>query len=109
MLSSDPASTVTGATLVDQAADSVVRLGRVTRYSLPATISQSVTVTLSTVGAAVGDVIKILSPGTSAHTVAVANGGAGAGTLNTLGSGPIGFVPAYFLTVRTGFTTGSSI
>lgn len=87
---------LTGTTLVDQAADSAVVLGRLTRYSLPATISQAITVTLATTGAVVGDVIKILSPGTSAHIVTVNNGGVGAGTLNAIGSGKVGFVQAYF-------------
>ena len=82
--------------IADASTTTVNVLGRDTRYSMAATLTQTNTVTLGTTGAVAGDRMTILSPGTSAHTVVVVNGGVGAGTLNTIGSTKIGFVSAYF-------------
>jgi hypothetical protein len=59
-------------------------------------LSQNSTVTLNTTGAVVGDIIKIVRTDTSAYTIAVVNGGAGAGTIATLPVSVIGFVEAVF-------------
>lgn len=81
--------------LADGATSTVQVLGHDTRYTITLT-TQNNAVTLGTTGAELGDRMTILSPGTAAHTVAVINGGAGAGTLYTIGSGKAGFVSAYF-------------
>lgn len=87
---------VTGTALTDTATTTIQRVGRVSRYLLAGTMSQDETVTLGTTGAVVGDVIKIVRTSTSAHTLAVANGGAGTGTLCTLINSKIGFAQAIF-------------
>lgn len=92
----DEVYAVTGAALTDTATQTVQRLGKITRYLMPAVFSQNSTVTLGTTGALAGDVIKILSPGTTAHTLAVSNGGGAAGTLDTIGSAHTGYVQAQF-------------
>ena len=84
-----------GANLADSATDTATVLGRVTRYKLP-TLSQNCTVTLSTTGAVVGDVIRIVRTDTSAHTLAVQDGGSGTPTLCTLVASKVGFAQAYF-------------
>ncbi len=86
---------ITGVTLVNQAANNAPRLGRVTKY-LAAAISQTETVTLTTTGAVVGDVIRIIRTDASAFTLVVVNGGGGAGTLCTLVASKIGFANAIF-------------
>lgn len=87
---------VTGTALTDTAATTVQRAGRVTKYLLAGTMSQGETVTLGTTGAVVGDIIRIIRTSVSAQTLAVVNGGAGAGTLCTLVASKIGFAQAYF-------------
>lgn len=87
---------VTGTALTDTASTTVQRQGRVTKYLLAGTMSQGETVTLGTTGAVVGDIIRIIRTSTSAQTLAVVNGGAGAGTLCTLVASKIGFAQAYF-------------
>lgn len=84
-----------GTALADSATDNAAALGRVTRYNCP-TLSQNNVTTLVTTGAVVGDVIRITRTDTSAHTLAVANGGAGVGTIATIASAKAGFVQAYF-------------
>jgi hypothetical protein len=84
-----------GTNLANTATQTVPRLSRITRYKFP-TIGQNSTVTLSTTGAVIGDVVRIVRTDTSAFTLAVANGGAGAGTLVTLVASKPGFVQAYF-------------
>jgi hypothetical protein len=61
-------------------------------YLLAGTMSQGETVTLGTTGAVLGDIIRIVRTSTSAQTLAVVNGGAGAGTLATSSLSKIGFV-----------------
>lgn len=87
---------VSGTALTDTAATTVQRAGRVTRYLLAGTMSQGETVTLGTTGAVVGDIIRIVRTSTSAQTLAVVNGGAGAGTLCTLVASKIGWAQAWF-------------
>lgn len=87
---------VTGTPIPDAAATTVQRQGRVTKYLMAGTMSQGVTVTLGTTGAVQGDVMRIIRTSTSAQTLAVANGGAGAGTLATLVASKVGFVQAIF-------------
>lgn len=86
-----------GTAMTDTASQSVVALGRQTRYAFAsATMTQNDTVTLSTTGAVVGDVVKIVKNSVSAFTLAVVNGGAGAGTLATLIASKLGWLQAYF-------------
>ncbi len=87
---------ITGTALTDVAATTVQRQGRVTKFLLAGTMSQDETVTLGTTGAVLGDVIRIIRTSTSAQTLAVVNGGAGAGTLCTLIASKIGFAQAIF-------------
>lgn len=87
---------VFGTALTDTAATTVQRGGRTTRFLLGGTMSQDETVTLGTTGAVAGDRIKIVRTSTSAHTLAVANGGAGTGTLCTLVASKVGFANAIF-------------
>lgn len=87
---------VTGTALTDTATTSVARAGRVTKFLLAGTMSQGETVTLATTGAVKGDIIRIIRTSTSAQTLAVVNGGAGAGTLCTLVASKIGFAQAFF-------------
>lgn len=91
-----PGQGVTGTALTDTATTTIQRVGRYSRYLLAGTMSQGETVTLGTTGAVVGDIIKIVRTSTSAQTLAVVNGGAGAGTLCTLVSAKIGFAQAVF-------------
>lgn len=86
---------VNGTALINTASQNATSLGRVTRYTFP-TIGQTSTVTLTTTGAKVGDIVRIARTDVSAFTLAVANGGPGAGTLATLVASKIGFVQAYF-------------
>lgn len=88
-------SQVSGTNVPNAAATTVQRVGRVSRYLVP-TIGQATTVTLGTTGAVVGDLMRIVRTDTSAFTLAVVNGGAGAGTLATLIASKVGFVEAWF-------------
>lgn len=92
----DDATIPVNVAATDSASQTINRAGRVTRVNVPAVISQNTSITLGTTGAVIGDIMRVCSPGTSAHTVAVINGGTGAGTLNTVGSGKVGYVQAYF-------------
>lgn len=85
-----------GTALTDTATTTVQRSGRVTRFLLAGTMSQNETVTLGTTGAVIGDVIRIVRTSTSAFTLAVVNGGAGAGTIETLIASKVGFSQSYF-------------
>lgn len=85
-----------GTALTDTATTTVQRAGRFTTFLLAGTMSQGETVTLGTTGAVKGDIIKIIRTSTSAQTLAVVNGGAGAGTLCTLVASKIGFAQAWF-------------
>lgn len=87
---------VAGTPLTDTAATTIQRVGRTSRYLLAGTMSQAETVTLGTTGAVLGDRIRIVRTSTSAQTLAVVNGGAGAGTLCTLVASKIGFAQAEF-------------
>lgn len=87
---------VAGTPLTDTATTTVQRVGRVSRYSLSGTMSQDETVTFGTTGAVLGDIMRIVRTSTSAHTLAVVNGGAGAGTLCTIVASKIGWVQAWF-------------
>lgn len=86
---------VVGGAITDQASDTVQRQGRLTVYTAP-TLSQNTAVTLGTTGAVVGDVIRINRSSTAAFTLALINGGTGAGTLATLVASKVGFLQAYF-------------
>lgn len=71
-----------GGALTD--ADATLTIAAGGRRVLPAsTLSANRTVTLSTGGAVAGDVIEIVRLDVGAYTLAVVNGGAGAGTLLT--------------------------
>jgi len=83
------------ASLTNTSTQTITSVGRSVTYLQPA-LSQGSTVTLSTTGAVVGDIIKIVRTDTSAYTIAVVNGGAGAGTIATLPVSVIGFVEAVF-------------
>lgn len=87
---------VTGTALTDVATTTVQRVGRVSKYLLAGTMSQGETVTLGTTGAVKGDILRIIRTSTSAQTLTVVNGGAGAGTLCVLIASKIGFAQAYF-------------
>lgn len=86
---------VNGTALTDTASQNATSLGRTTRY-LFATMSQNSTVTLTTTGAVAGNTVRIVRTSTSAFTLAVVNGGAGAGTIVTLDASKAGFAQAYF-------------
>jgi hypothetical protein len=87
---------VNGAALTNTAATTVQRGGVVTRFLLAGTMSQDETVTLGTTGAIAGDIIRIVRTSTSAHVLAVVDGGPGTPTLVTLPNSKVGFVQAYF-------------
>jgi hypothetical protein len=86
---------VNGTNLSNTASQTVQSLGRLTRYTIPA-ISQTSTVTVGTTGAVTGNRVKIVRTDTSAFTLAVVNGGPGAGTLATLDASKMGFCEVYF-------------
>lgn len=85
-----------GTALTDTATTTVQRAGRYTVFLLAGTMSQGEAVTLGTTGAVLGDIIRINRTSTSAQTLAVVNGGAGAGTLCTLVASKIGWAQAWF-------------
>lgn len=74
---------------------SVVAQARVTR-ALFASMSQNSTVTITTTGAVVGDVMRIVRTDTSAHTLTVVDGGTGTPTLAVLVASKSGWCQAYF-------------
>lgn len=84
-----------GTALANTAAQTIEVVGRKSRFKCAA-LGQNSTVTLGTTGAVVGDTIRISRTDTSAFTLAVVNGGAGAGTLVTLDASKAGFAQAYF-------------
>ena len=86
---------VNGPNVPNQAATTVQPVSRISRY-LVAALGQATTVTLGTVGATVGMVIRIVRTDVSANTLAVVNGGGGGGTLITLPVSKTGYVQAYF-------------
>jgi hypothetical protein len=86
---------VSGTNIPNAASTTVQRVGRVSRY-LVAALSQTTTVTLGTTGAVVGDYMRIIRTDASAFTLAIVNGGGGAGTLCTLVASKIGFAEAWF-------------
>lgn len=86
---------VSGGAITDSASSTVQRAGRLTVFSCP-TLSQNCAVTIGTTGAVVGDVVKINRSDTNAHTLALVNGGAGAGTLATLVVSKVGYIQAAF-------------
>src|SRR6185437_8179294 len=86
---------VNGAALADTATQTAEVQGPVNRFTF-ATMSQNSTVTLSTTGAVAGDVVTISRTDTSAHTLAVVDGGTGTPTLATLVASKVGFVKAWF-------------
>lgn len=88
--------TAVGADLANADA-TVQRAARVTWFTLPAaTLSTNRTVTLGTTGATVGDEILVTRLDATANTLAIANGGAGAGTLVTLPVSKVNFARARF-------------
>jgi hypothetical protein len=86
---------VAGTNVPNAASTTVQRVGRVSRYLVPA-LAQTTTVTLGTVGAVKGDLMRVVRTDSSAFTLAIANGGAGAGTLATMPVSKVGFVEAWF-------------
>jgi hypothetical protein len=81
--------------LTDASPTILVTAGK--RRVMPAaTLSTNRTVTLGTTGAVTGDEIEIIRQDVTANTLAVVNGGAGAGTIATLPASKTGFVRAYF-------------
>lgn len=86
---------VFGTNIPNAAATTVQRVGRISRYLVPV-IGQNTTVTLGTTGAVYGDVVRVIRTDASAFTLAVANGGVGAGTLCTLLASKVGDAQAFF-------------
>ena len=84
-----------GAAISDLATSTIQRQGRLTVYPCP-TLSQNSAVTLGTTGAVVGDVVRINRSSTAAFTLALVNGGAGAGTLATIVASKVGYIQAAF-------------
>lgn len=84
-----------GTNLADTATQTVEVLADNTRYTFPG-MSQNSTVTLSATNAVAGDLVTISRTDASAHTLTVANGGAGAGNLAVLVISKVGFVTAWF-------------
>lgn len=85
-----------GTALTDTATTTIQRVGRYSVYLLAGTMGQGETVTLGTTGAVKGDIIRINRTSVSAQTLAVVNGGAGAGTLCTLVASKVGWAQAWF-------------
>jgi hypothetical protein len=86
---------VAGTNIPNAAATTVQRVGRVSRYLVP-TLSQTTTVTIGTTGAVKGDLFRLVRTDTSAFTLALANGGVGAGTLATMPVSKVGVIEAWF-------------
>lgn len=86
---------VNGTAIPNAATATVQSLGRLTRYNIAA-LGQNIAVTVGTTGAVTGNRVKITRTDTSAFTVAVVNGGAGAGTVATLDVSKMGFCEVYF-------------
>lgn len=86
---------VFGTNIANAASATIQRVGRMSRYLLPA-LGQNITITIGTTGAVKGDLMRIVRTDSSAFTAAVVNGGVGAGTLVTLPVSKVGFAEAYF-------------
>jgi hypothetical protein len=86
---------VNGTAIPNAATATVQSLGRLSRYNIAA-LSQNIAVTVGTTGAVTGNRVKITRTDTSAFTVAVVNGGPGAGTVATLDVSKMGFCEVYF-------------
>lgn len=82
-----------GADLAD--ADATIQIGDGAWRKMP-TLTANRSVTLGTTGAAAGDQITITRTSTAAFTLAVVNGGAGAGTLHTLPASKAGSIKCQF-------------
>lgn len=89
------AAQVFGTNVPNTASPTVQRVGRVSRYLVPA-LSQATSLTLGTTNATKGDVMRIVRTDASAFTLAIVNGGAGAGTLCTLVASKVGDAQAVF-------------
>lgn len=87
---------VVGTALLDAAATTIQRAGRRTSFLLASTMSQDETITFGTTGAVKGDVIRVIRTSVSAHTAAMVNGGAGAGTMFTMPNSKVNFTEAMF-------------
>lgn len=97
-----------GAALTDANVTITVDQGIVRR--LPAaTLSTGRTITLGTTNAILGDRITVSRLDVSANTLAVANGGPGAGTLATLPVSQVGFVTSQFDGTNWLFVEGGTI
>lgn len=86
---------VAGTNIPNAAATTVQRVGRVSRYLVPA-LSQNTTVTAGTTGAVKGDLFRLVRTDVNAFTLALVNGGAGAGTLATMPASKVGVIEAWF-------------
>lgn len=76
------ASNLVAAALAD--ADATKTLAQGSEFTLPAgTLTANRSITLSTSGAVTGDVVRVVRQDVTAFTLAVINGGAGAGTKYT--------------------------
>lgn len=73
---------VPGADLTN--ADATIAVAGGSSYTLPAaTLSANRTITISTTGLGTGEVMQIIRRDLTANTLAIVNGGAGAGTMYT--------------------------
>ncbi len=86
---------VAGANIPNVAATTVQRVGRVSRYLAP-TLGQNTVVTAGMAGAVKGDVLRLVRTDVSAFSLALVNGGAGAGTLATMPVSKVGVIEAWF-------------
>lgn len=82
-------------TITNTASSTIQRSARVSLYRAP-TLGQNTTVTIGTTGAVTGDRLRIVRSDVSAFTLALVNGGAGAGTLATIIASKAGFIYAFF-------------
>jgi hypothetical protein len=86
---------VAGTNIPNAASTTVQRVGRVSRYLCPV-IGQNTSVTIGTTGAVKGDLFRLVRTDVSAFTLALINGGAGAGTLATMPVSKVGVIEAWF-------------
>lgn len=92
-----PEEIVVGTNLTDTASQTVQRAGRFTWFTWSTTVSADSSVTLGTTGAQKGDIMLITRTNTSsAHTLAVVDGGSGTPTLVTMPNSKKNFAKAYF-------------